>query len=158
VKDKILANYFPPAWALIAALATDFNGPDTKRVSVSLGLLKMLIRQSLKSTSFDEELYLSANQDVQLAYNQGKIEDVHSHWIEVGYFEGRRAFNQELDEEWYLDRYSDVGAAVANGSVKGAKEHYIENGEREWRIPNAAIEPELRAWRQALLNQVAPIK
>lgn len=152
--------YFPPIWALTADLGSDFSfkEADTERVSISLGLLKMIIRAGLKGASLDEQSYIEANPDLKAAFEAGQISSVFDHWVEAGYFEDRFAATTPFDEAYYLDTYRDVSLSVQQGHIKDAKEHYRTAGEREWRIPNAAVEPEIRAWRTALLSQIAPMK
>jgi hypothetical protein len=57
------------------------------------------------------------------------------HFVQNGYFEGRRPHEIEVDEEWYLAHYDDVAEGVETGEIGSASEHFHRHGYREGRLP-----------------------
>ena len=70
--------YFPP-WGRVRQ---HFLGEDE-------AALKQAIRPLLALVRFDAEAYAAAYADLRRAREQGKLPDLHSHWLKSGYFEGR---------------------------------------------------------------------
>ncbi len=96
------------------------------------------IRELLKGFEFDEDFYLEQNPDVRKAVEAGNIKDAMTHYLEIGYFEGRhpRGLNRsEFDEAFYLEQNPDVRQAVEAGIVKDGMTHYLQNGRFEGRHP-----------------------
>lgn len=150
-------EYFPPSSMVFTALGDDLKGSESEHLSVSRGLLRRLIQVALENTVFDAEKYLAANPDLRDAWKNKQITDLHKHWVEAGYFEGRRASTPDVDEKFYLLKYPDVRQAVEAGKIRDGAEHFVSSGEQELRIPNAAVEDAIELWRRAMFAQMAPI-
>ncbi len=64
------------------------------------------------------------------AYRSGR-----QHFVEHGYFEGRRPFELEIDEAFYMRQYPDIQEGISKGLLESAREHFVKNGYEEGRIP-----------------------
>lgn len=93
------------------------------------------MRSYLSSWDFDEDWYLHSNPDLIRAFPSSAFPDAFSHYLAVGYYEGRAPVPLEVDEDWYLSTYPDVANALIQGLLAGAQEHFATNGYREGRIP-----------------------
>src|ERR1019366_6054489 len=98
------------------------------KVAIDAKLLKALLKTIVQCAPFSEEFYLEAYADIAEAYAAGQIPDLHRHYIEFGYFEGRVGAPGEVDEAYYTNLYKDVGQAMLSGDVKSGAEHYQESG------------------------------
>jgi hypothetical protein len=67
---------------------------------------------------------------------RGEFKSAKHHFVENGYFEGRRPHKFEIDEEWYLVTYPDVADGIEAGHIASAQEHFISNGYAEGRLPS----------------------
>ncbi|UPY36025.1 hypothetical protein [Sediminicoccus sp. KRV36] len=119
---------------------TIFAMADESPVEISVLALKVLFRHiALLNYGTDEE-YIACNEDVGQAFERGDVTDVRAHFIEVGFFEGRKARNVDVDENWYLNEYPDVKMAISSGAIESAESHFNQRGEIEWRAPDANSE------------------
>ena len=98
-------------------------------------LLKGLLKTLVQCAPFSEEFYLEAYADIAEAYEAGQITDLHRHYIDFGYFEGRLPFPIRVDERWYLAQHPDVAESIRLGLVGSAQEHFERDGYREGRLP-----------------------
>ena len=57
------------------------------------------------------------------------------HFVDDGYFEGRRPFAMPIDERWYLTENPDVADSIRRGDIPSAQEHFDQDGYREGRLP-----------------------
>jgi hypothetical protein len=94
-----------------------------------------VIKLLLGGAAFDEQWYLATYPDVAEAVEAGIYASGRQHFVEVGYFEGRRPQEFVVDEEWYLKTYPDVAEAIAKGEVESTHQHYNEHGYHEGRLP-----------------------
>jgi hypothetical protein len=105
------------------------------RVSVSYDDFIQIIRLMISGLQVDEAWYLGEYEDIARAIRDGKIASARQHFIEDGYFEGRRPFPMEVDEHWYLEHNPDVADSVRKGVVASGEQHFVEDGYREGRRP-----------------------
>jgi hypothetical protein len=96
-----------------------------------LEVLKMLLR----GAAFDEKWYLATYPDVADAVRTGAFKSGRHHFIEVGYFEGRRPGLFEVDEQWYCKTYPDVAESIDKGAIQSGQQHFNEHGYDEGRLP-----------------------
>jgi hypothetical protein len=94
-----------------------------------------IIKLLLRGTEFDEKWYLSNYPDVAEAVSAGALKSGQHHFIEVGYFEGRRPRDFEVDEKWYMETYVDVAESIGKRKYKSARQHFNEHGYDEGRLP-----------------------
>ena len=94
-----------------------------------------VVKLLLRGAEFDEKWYISRYPDVAEAVSAGLFRSGRQHFIEMGYFEGRRPCDFEVDEKWYLQTYPDVADGVGKGEIKSARQHFNEHGYDEGRLP-----------------------
>jgi hypothetical protein len=136
---------------LLQALRISRDRLDSRsKVAVDPRLLIHIIRQIARSLPFDEAFYLTTYDDVAQAHGVGTIGDLHAHFIEVGFFEGRLGADPEVDSRYYLATYPDVGRAIAGGAIGSADDHYLQRGAAEGRAPNPTLAPAVERWMAVL--------
>jgi hypothetical protein len=106
------------------------------RVSLSYDDFIQIIRLMISGLQVDESWYLKEYEDIARAIRDGKIASAKQHFIDDGYFEGRRPFHMEVDERWYLEQNPDVADSVRKGVVASGEQHFVEDGYREGRRPH----------------------
>ena len=106
------------------------------RVSLSYDDFINVIRVMLSGIQVDEEWYLNEYPDIEQAIRDGTVASARQHFIQDGYFEGRRPFRMPVDERWYLEQYPDVADSVRKGVVGSGDQHFLEDGYREGRLPS----------------------
>jgi hypothetical protein len=97
--------------------------------------LQNVIRALLIGIEVDETWYLQRNPDIAEAMKAGIVESARRHFINDGYFEGRRPFPIVVDEAWYLAQYPEVADAVRAGVLESAQQHFDDHGYEEGRLP-----------------------
>ncbi len=120
------------------------------KIAVDARLLRALLQTGLAATAFSAEFYRATYPDIAAAHDAGLIPDLHRHYLEAGYFEGRLGAPPAIDEAYYLASYPDVAEAVQRGEMASAGRHYIESGAAEGRSPNPDIKPVIEAWLAVL--------
>jgi hypothetical protein len=146
-------NYLPSYETVCRGLGLVPNkGPSETKITVTSGFLVALLRAALESSPFSESDYLRFNPDIAEAQLRGDIGDLHGHFIDHGYFEGRQAYEFQVDEDRDLKANRDVALAIRERDIGSAVEHYQIAGEREWRAPNEACAEEVNRWREVLLG------
>lgn len=147
-------SYLPPFGELQRALSTSSDGAT---VTMSSDVFKLLLGGLAQASGFNAEWYRDFFPDVAPAIRDGLSADELTHFIEVGYSEGRFPAPVALDEQWYRKNYPDVDEAIKRGEVESPGEHYVECGWKEGRAPDAKTEVEARRWRQAIESSAAAI-
>ena len=94
-----------------------------------------ILRMMISGIEVDEEWYLKEHEDIAQAIANGAVASAKQHFVDDGYFEGRRPFPMPVDERWYLEHYADVAESVRKGVVSGGEQHFVEDGYREGRLP-----------------------
>ena len=97
-----------------------------------LKLLKLLLR----AVEVDDAWYMDVYPDVAQAVRSGQFRSAKHHFLEVGYFEGRRPKELEVDEAWYLKTNEDVSEGIRQGIFPSAAAHFIAHGYDEGRLPS----------------------
>ena len=105
------------------------------RVSLSYDEFVRVLRLMISGIEVHEEWYLTEYPDIAQAIRDGKVESARQHFIDDGFFEGRRPFPMDVDERWYLEQYPDVAESVRTGVVGSGQQHFVEDGYREGRLP-----------------------
>lgn len=118
------------------------------KVAVSLLVLRAVLSAAVSQLPFDAEFYRRTYPDIQSAYAAGQIEDLRSHFVETGYFEGRLGAEPGFDEQFYKTSYPDVVEAIATGAIGSAFEHYVRAGASEGRHANASDVAIATRWRR----------
>lgn len=107
---------------------------------VSRQLLVALLRPVLVTLRFDAAFYRRQYPDLAAAEAAGTIADLHTHYLEFGYFEDRLPCFVEVDAAFYGREYPDVAAGILDRTVRSAQWHFETFGFREGRSPR-------RHWR-----------
>lgn len=145
------APFIPHIDLLLQALRVNRDRLNSKsKIAIDAKLLKALIQTMIASSPFSEEFYKQNYPDLAAAHAAGLIPDLHQHFVETGYFEGRFGAPPPVDEAFYTSTYKDVGQAVLKGDVASGTEHYLRSGASEGRIPNEEIRPDLESWMLVL--------
>ena len=140
-------EYVPHTDLLLQALRINRERlPSKSKIAIDAKLLRGLIQAIVARTPFSEEFYLRTYPDIAEAHAAGTIPDLHRHYVESGFFEGRFGAPPPVDEAFYMTLYKDVGQAVKRGDIVSATEHYLRQGAAEGRIPNREIKPEVDYW------------
>ena len=143
--------YIPHIDLLLQALRISRDRLGSKsKIAIDAKLLKMLIQTMVANAPFSEEFYKQNYPDLAAAQTAGQIPDLHQHFVETGFFEGRFGAPPPIDEAYYTSTYKDVGQAVLKGDVVSGTEHYLRSGAAEGRVPNEEIRADLEAWMLVL--------
>jgi len=145
------SDYFPHLELLLKAMRIDrdrLNGRG--KVAIDARLLRRIIQAAIERLPFDAAFYRASYPDIAAAAAAGHIPDLHRHFVETGYFEGRMGAAPPVDEAAYVAAYSDVAEAVAEGRIGSAAQHYLTSGAAEGRVPDPALGPEVAAWMGVL--------
>jgi hypothetical protein len=94
-----------------------------------------LIKALLRGFCIDEQWYRTVYPDVDSAIKDGAYKSAKHHFVENGYFEGRRAGRVVVDESWYLKTYHDIAEGIESGEIQSCQEHFDKHGESEGRFP-----------------------
>ncbi len=144
-------TYLPHVDLLMQALRISRDRLDSRsKIAVDPRLLLQVLRQIVAAQPFDESFYLTAYDDVATAHNRGEITDLHRHYIEAGFLEGRLGAAPQVDSAYYLATYPDVGRAIAAGQIASADDHYLQRGAAEGRAPNPETALDVERWMTVL--------
>jgi hypothetical protein len=105
------------------------------RVNLSYEDFVKILRTMIAGIEVDEAWYLRTYEDIASAIKSGSVRSARQHFIDDGYFEGRRPFAMDVDERWYLMQNPDVSDSIRRGDVVSAQEHFDQDGYREGRLP-----------------------
>ena len=125
------------------------------KLAIEARLLCALLQELAAWQPFSVEFYLKSYPDIADAYAAGTITDLHRHFIDSGYLEGRLGAPVAVDEAFYCATYPDIAEAIALGTVASATEHYLRCGAAEGRLPAEALRPVVEHW-MGLLNNDPP--
>lgn len=145
------SDYFPHVDLLLAAMRIDrerLNGRS--KVAIDARLLRRIVQAAIERLPFSAAFYRSNYPDIAAAEAAGQIPDLHRHFIETGYFEGRMGAPPPFDAASYAATYPDVAEAVADGRIASAADHYLRSGAAEGRVPNPDLGPDIAAWMSVL--------
>lgn len=127
-------NHFPPLSAFQHHLQVHqaASGPLSTDEQ-----LRIVVRLALEATPIDQAYYVRTYPDVARAVAEGLYASPREHFLNIGYFEGRKAWPSTVDAEWYLETYPDVAEGIAAGTLTDAQGHFDEFGFHEGRLPAA---------------------
>ena len=95
-----------------------------------------LVKKFLQAVPIDEDWYRTTYPDVAEAIKAGAYRSARQHFVDHGYFEGRRPFDLELDEAFYMKQYPDIAQAVSSGDLDSARDHFVRIGYDEGHLPS----------------------
>jgi hypothetical protein len=105
------------------------------KVDMSYDDFLTLVKQFLLAVPIDETWYRATYPDVDQAIRAGAYRSARHHFVENGYYEGRRPFDLEIDEGFYMRRYPDIQNSVERGVFASALDHFRRDGYDEGRLP-----------------------
>ncbi len=105
------------------------------RVNVSYEDFVKLLKTLIRGIEVDEAWYVRTYEDIGQAIKEGSVRSARQHFVDDGYFEGRRPFPIVIDEKWYLTENPDVAESIRTGIVTSAQEHFDKDGYSEGRLP-----------------------
>jgi hypothetical protein len=106
------------------------------RVNISYQEFLDFIKLMLRGIAVDEAWYLKEYPDVADAIRKSAYTSAKHHFIEEGYFEGRKPAEPTVDVDWYIENNQDVAERIKSGEIASAKEHFALHGYAEGRLPS----------------------
>jgi hypothetical protein len=147
-------HYVPHIDLLLQALRVGHDRLGSRaKIAIDARLLRKLLMTLAATLPFDEAFYLGHYPDLAEAHGAGTIKDLRTHFVEVGFFEGRVASRPEVDEAYYTTTYPDVAQAILRGDVTSGTEHYMRAGIAEGRVPNPAMLESIESWFAVLRDE-----
>ncbi len=156
LRDKIVSGsagsdeYFIPSAFIFRMLA--LRETDLKRdtVTIRVDALRALISEFAKLQIFDDAFYADYYKDIKGAQLAGQVQSLRSHFVDVGYIEGRLPRNLAFDAEWYFDHYSDLTSSFSRSDIEGLKNHFLTVGYLEGRAGTKDTLPQSEVWQSRL--------
>lgn len=127
-------KYLPP-FELIRRSVEISTVRGELRVTVSYEDFVKILKTLIRGIEVDEAWYVRTYEDIGNAIKEGIVRSARQHFIDDGYFEGRRPFPMEVDERWYLKENPDVAESIRTGTIPSAQEHFDKDGYSEGRLP-----------------------
>jgi len=127
-------NYMVPFKKLKDSFRVVSNGQQLK-VDLTYEDLMTVIKKLLMGVPVDDEFYRTSYPDVAEAIDAGVYRNAKHHFVDYGYFEGRRPFEHTVDEAWYVKNNEDVRVGLKDGTILSAAAHFAEHGYEEGRVP-----------------------
>jgi hypothetical protein len=147
-------EYLPHIDLLLHSLRINRERLNSRsKIAIDTRLLRGLLQALAASLPFSEEFYLASYADIAEAHSVGKVPDLHLHFIEAGFFEGRFGAPPPVDEAFYTATYRDVGQAVLRGDIPSGAEHYLRTGAAEGRLPNEDLRSAVDNWMSMLRDE-----
>ncbi|MFO0996682.1 MAG: hypothetical protein U1F33_08345 [Alphaproteobacteria bacterium] len=106
------------------------------RVNISYQEFLDFIKLMLRGVAVDERWYLNEYPDVAEAIRSGAYKSAKHHFVEEGYFEGRKPAEAVVDADWYVENNQDVAEGIKSGQIASAQEHFLMHGYGEGRLPS----------------------
>ncbi len=151
-------RYLPHIDVLLQSLRINRDRLNSKsKIAIDAKVLRVLLQALAAQLPFSEEFYRETYPDLADAVDSGQIPDLHSHFIEAGFFEGRFGAPPPVEDAYYSAAYVDVAQAVARGDVASCAEHYMRAGAAEGRVPSAALRPEVERWMSILRDDAVRV-
>lgn len=145
------ADYFPHVDLLLQSMRIDRNRLSGRgKIAIDAPLLRLLLHCVIARLPFSAEFYLRTYPDIAAAVAAGQIADLHRHFIDTGWFEGRMGSPPEVDEAAYRGAYADVAEAIDEGRIGSAHDHYMLAGAAEGRVPSPALAATVAQWMSVL--------
>lgn len=147
-------EYLPHIDLLLQALRINRERLNSRsKIAIDTKLLRSLLQALATTMEFSEEFYLASYSDIAEAHSVGKVPDLHKHFVESGFFEGRFGAPPPVDEAFYTSMYKDVGQAVLRGDITSGAEHYLRTGAAEGRLPNESLRRSVDNWMSLLREE-----
>ncbi len=135
-----------PAERFLRLLGIGAEEVGSGRVSVNGEGLASLLREVARHQPFDADFYAEAYPDIEAARLAGQLSDLHEHFIETGFLEGRLPSEPPFDAVWYAQYYPDVSSVIPAHDAAALRNHFLSSGLREGRAGTAAVLASGPAW------------
>ena len=132
--------------SVLRCLGIDRADLSDATVTVRTGALIQLLRELARQQLFDPEFYAENNPDIEAARLAGIVTDLHAHYIESGFLEGRLPFEPPFDPEFYVAHYPDLVDAIPPDDVAGLRNHFLSAGLAEGRAGTEASLAQTARW------------
>jgi len=143
-----MTMYIPYYDAILHSIGTSRDElKNKKEIAIPVSLFKFLLKIALDNNEFNLSGYLAANRDIQDAVKCGQVPDPKVHYVNFGFFEGRRGATPAVDESWYRRAYPDIGQALRKGEIASGSEHFDAIGAEEFRAPSASYVADAAEWK-----------
>jgi hypothetical protein len=151
--------YVPHYDAILHGIGTSREALAAKtEMTIPVSLFKFLMKIAVSHAEINLPGYLGVNRDVQDAAKKGQVPDPAAHYVNFGFFEGRRGATPPVDESWYRRTYVDIAAAVRRGDISSGGEHFNVMGAEEFRAPSAGCLEDAMEWAKACGNGTVGIR
>jgi hypothetical protein len=140
-------DYFPHVDLLARALRINrerLNGQG--KIAIDARLLRRIIQCAIERLPFSAAFYQATYPDIAAAAAAGQIPDLHRHYVETGYFEGRHGCPPAVEEAFYRATYKDVAEAIAQDDIVSGNDHYMLSGAAEGRVPRPDLARDVADW------------
>ena len=107
-------------------------------VSVQVSGLRDLLSELARQQPFDPEFYAETNPDLEAARLAGVVRDLHVHFVQTGFFEGRLPSEPPFDAAWYARFYTDLTSCIHPADITALRDHFLNTGIREGRAGTEA--------------------
>lgn len=146
-------QFLPHIDALLKSMRISRDRMNSQaKVAIDIRIVRALLLNLARYIPFEESYYLSQNPDIASAHAAGTITDLHEHFAETGFFEGRVGAHSPVDEAFYAAEYNDIEPAIRRGDITSGADHYQRSGAAEGRVPNAAMRFEIARWTSLLAD------
>lgn len=123
---------------VLRSLGIIFSDLAGDTVTVRADALRQLLMDIARRQPFDIEFYAETYPDIEAARLAGMVGDLHTHFCETGFFEGRLPSEPPFDPEWYAAYYPDLAAVFPPGDANGLRNHFLSAGLAEGRAGTEA--------------------
>ena len=145
------SDYLPHVDLMLQAMRINRDRLNSRsKIAIDAKLLRLILQSAVAHLPFSPEFYRRTYPDIADAAAAGQIPDLHRHYVETGFFEGRIGAPPPVDEAFYTGMYPDVAQAVLRGDVASGREHYLRSGVAEGRVPSEQLRPDVEAWLSVL--------
>ena len=100
--------------------------------------LRRLLAEFARQQPFDPDFYSETYPDIEAARLAGLVADLHTHFTELGFLEGRLPAEPEFDPVWYAQHYPDLASVIPAHDTAGLRNHFLSAGLTEGRSGSAA--------------------
>jgi hypothetical protein len=107
-----------------------------KTIKIEREAFLSFLRTALRGIQVDEVWYRRVYPDVDSAIKDGTYKSAKHHFVENGYFEGRKPSLIVVDEKWYKAAYPDIAEGIELGDIRSAQSHFEDHGYDEGRFPS----------------------
>ncbi len=157
---EAFVKYLPP-FDLIKRMVEVSTVRGELRVSLAYDDFVKILRMMISGIEVDEGWYLKENGDIAQAIAKGALGSAKQHFVDDGYFEGRRPFPMPVDERFYLEHHVRCRGERAQGSRqrRGAalRRGWLPRGALALRALDACGNPQI-CHREQIGSPVAPCR